>query len=802
MHRALSTPHNCPQTRRGARSATGALRLGALALLGLGVAHGSRSDTRRDVFRQLDELLPTPNDQRAASGAPGSQYWQQQVDYVIDVSLDDATQRLTGSERITYHNESPDELRYLWVSLDPNIYSPSSHARQTEGAPDLLGQSYEALRKRFEALGFDGSCQVLAVRDALGAPLHHTIVDTMMRVDLPAPLRSGQKVELSIDWTYAINESRLVSGRTGFERFPEDGNQLYELAQWFPRLCAYTDYQGWQNKQFLGRGEFTLEFGDYLVRITVPEDHVVAATGTLQNPTDVLKPAWRERLAAAQTAERPVLIITREEAEANEASRATGTKTWVFAAQNVRDFAWASSRKFLWDAVLHPVKDGHPVWAMSYWPKEGEPLWSRYSTHSIVHTLDVYSEHCFPYPYPVAISVNGPVGGMEYPMLCFNGPRPEKDGTYSKSTKYGLISVIIHEVGHNWFPMIVNSDERQWTWMDEGLNTFVQYLAEQTWEPRYPSRRGEPNDIVGYMASAEQVPIMTNSESILQFGNNAYGKPATALNILRETVMGRELFDFAFREYSRRWMFKRPQPADLFRTLEDASAVDLDWFWRGWFYTTEHVDLAVSGVRLFTLDSGDPEVEKERRRAERDARPVTLSQERFSGAPKRSDRFPELLDFYNRFDELDITTTDVKAFDELRERLSDEDEALLTQDLHFYVIDVENEGGLVAPLAFDVTWEDGTVEHVRVPAEIWRSNSERVSKLVIGKQPLTKVVLDPRLESADTDLADNTWPRAIPETRVRLRESRGDEGPQNPMQAARDEAERLKQRVPTPAGDQ
>jgi hypothetical protein len=770
-----------------------------LVLLGLGVARGG-SDGRRDVFRQLAEVLPTPNEQRTASGAPGHRYWQQRVDYVIDVTLDDKNQRIEGSERITYHNHSPDELRYLWVALDPNIYAPGSHNRSTETAPDLVQQSYEALRSRFAALGFDGSCEIGAVRGADGVGLPHTIVGTQMRVDLPEPLRTGERCELSIDWSYAINESKLVRGRTGFERF-EDGNQLYEIAQWFPRLCAYTDYQGWQNKQFLGRGEFTLEFGNYLVRITVPEDHVVASTGTLQNPDAVLKPEWRERLAQARTADRPVPIITREEAERNEASRAEGVRTWIFAAENVRDFAWASSRKFLWDAVLHPVGGGAPVWAMSYWPKEGDPLWGQYSTHAIVHTLDVYSAHCFPYPYPVAISVNGPVGGMEYPMLCFNGPRPEKDGTYSATTKYDLISVIIHEVGHNWFPMIVNSDERQWTWMDEGLNTFVQFLAEQTWEPRYPSERGEPKDIVAYMSSADQVPIMTNSESIAQLGPNAYGKPATALNVLRETVMGRELFDFAFREYSRRWMFKRPEPADLFRTLEDASAVDLDWFWRGWFYTTDHVDVALTNVRLFTLDTADPEVEKERRRKERDAAPVTLSRERFGAEPKRSDRFPELLDFYNRFDELDITSADVRAYEDLLARLGDDDEALLSQGLAFYVLDFVNEGGLIAPLAFDVFWQDGSVQHVRAPAEIWRVDATRVSKLLIGTQPLTKVVLDPRLESADVDRSDNVWPREAVETRVRLRETPPPGATQNPMQAAKEEADRLRQRSPSTSAE-
>ena len=582
-------------------------RLVSALVLAAAVGTATAFDAEReDKFRQLEEILPTANAYRTASGAPGHAYWQQKVDYVIDVRLDDENQRIEGSERITYHNNSPDTLTYLWVQIDPNIFAPESHAVGIQTAPDMESQSYRRLAGLLARREFDGGAEITAVLGADGAPLAHTINDTMMRVDLPGPLASGEHFELSIDWNYAINDSSLIRGRTGYEFFEDDGNYLYEIAQWFPRLAAYTDENGWQNKQFLGSGEFTLEFGDYLVRITAPDDHVVASTGVLQNPEEVLSPTQRARLAQAETTDVPIFIVTPEEAEANESSSPSGEKTWVFAAENVRDFAFASSRKFIWDAILRPVEGTDPVWCMSYWPKEGEPLWSRYSTHSIMHTLDVYSRHTFPYPYPVAISVNGPVGGMEYPMICFNGPRPEEDGTYSARTKYGLITVIIHEVGHNYFPMIVNSDERQWTWMDEGLNTFLQYIAEQEWEENYPSRRGEPKDIVGYMTSANQVPIMTNSESILQFGANAYGKPATALNILRETVMGRELFDFAFKEYANRWRFKRPQPADLFRTLEDASAVDLDWFWRGWFYSTDHTDISIENLALYTIDTRDP----------------------------------------------------------------------------------------------------------------------------------------------------------------------------------------------------
>ena len=490
-----------------------------------------------DKFRQLEELLPTPNEQRAASGAPGHAYWQQKVDYVIDVRIDDEEQRLIGRERITYENRSPDVLRYLWLQLDANIFAPDSMSQRSATAPSFDRMSPTGMKRLLARRTFDGSMDVTRVEGANGQPLEHTIVDTTMRVDLPRPLRPGETFVFDVDWDYRINRADEVRGRTGCEYFEEDGNYLYEMAQWFPRLCQYTDVRGWHHKPFIGRGEFSLEFGDYLVRITVPADHVVASTGVLQNPGEVLTPTQRERLREAANAETPVFIVTPEEAKQNEGSRADAERTWEFAAENVRDFAFATSRKFIWDAMQHRVGT-QDVWCMSYYPNEGEPLWSRYSTHAIAHTLDVYSRFSFDYPYPVAISVNGPVGGMEYPMICFNGPRPEDDGTYSKRTKYGLISVIIHEVGHNYYPMIINSDERQWTWMDEGLNTFVQFIAEQEWEEEYPSRRGDPRRIIEYMRSENQVPIMTNSESIQQFGSNAYAKPATALNILRETVLG------------------------------------------------------------------------------------------------------------------------------------------------------------------------------------------------------------------------------------------------------------------------
>lgn len=750
------------------------LRLTAVLLLaytGIGpTVHAQvRNDKygQRDVFRQLDEIWPTANAFRTASGAPGPGYWQQQVDYTIDVRIDDEKQTLTGTEQIRYANRSPDTLRYLWLQLDANLFAPDADAVTTATAPSMERMSVGALRRLVARESFDGGVKIDFVRDLQGKELTYVIVKTMMRIELPRPLAPGESVSFEIGWHYQINDARLIGGRTGYEYFPEDGNYIYEIAQWFPRLAAYTDNRGWQHKQYLGRGEFTLELGDYLVRITVPDDHVVAATGVLLNPDQVLSQQQRQRLKQARTAKKPVFIVTPEEAKANEKSRSKTLKTWIFKADRVRDFAFASSRKFIWDAQGHDV-EGNRVLAMSFYPKEGEPLWSRYSTHAIIHTLNVYSRYTFPYPYPVAISVNGPIGGMEYPMICFNGPRPEPDGTYPERTKYALISVIIHEVGHNYFPMIVNSDERQWTWMDEGLNTFLQYLSEQEWQENYPSRRGEPKLIVPYMRSRAQVPIMTQSDSILQFGNNAYAKPATALNILRETVLGRELFDYAFKEYARRWRFKRPTPADFFRTMEDASGVDLDWFWRGWFYSTDHVDLSIENLQIYTLDKGDPDENARRRTEEKQRQPETLSQQRNRDLPKRVDRFPELKDFYDRLDKDEVSQAERTAYQRFLKRLTKEERALIDQRRFFHVVEIKNVGGLVMPVILELEFEDGSKEEVRIPAEIWRRDSHSVRKLLIRPKPVRSVTLDPHLETADVDRANNYFPRRPVKSRFKI----------------------------------
>ncbi len=736
------------------------LSLVALSSLGL-----SSQNVNTSKFRQLGQELPTPNVYRTASGAPGHEYYQQQADYNMSIRLDDETQRIYGEETITYTNNSPDELRYLWVQLDQNMRAQNSMTQQIKTGDifnDRTGKPKTAFYKikNNQFYDFDGGFKLEYVQTTSGSNLRYTINNTMMRVDLPSPLRKGQSFSFKIKWWFNINDRMDIGGRSGYEYFEEDDNYLYTIAQFFPRMAVYNDVEGWQNKQFLGQGEFTLPFGDYRVSITVPTDHVVASTGTLTNASRVLNSTQRARLAKAEKSfDDPVIIVTQDEAIEAEQNKSNSTKTWVFEAENVRDFAFATSRKFIWDAQAVDI-NGKTTMAMSYYPKEGNPLWEQYSTRVVAHTLKVYSKFTVDYPYEKAISVHTKWIGMEYPMICFNGGRPEADGTYSEATKYGMIGVIIHEVGHNFFPMIINSDERQWTWMDEGLNTFVQYLTEQEWDHVYPSRRGPAHKIVPYMSGPkdEMVPIMTNSESVLQFGNNAYGKPATALNILRETVMGRDLFDYAFKEYSRRWAFKHPSPADLFRTMEDASGVDLDWFWRGWFYTTDHVDISLKDVQWYQMSTQNPDIEKpfkEVKAAEADAH---IGKPRNSVIRTMVDEVPETRDFYNSYNPYTVSEADREAYNRYRDRLTAEEAALLDAGHHFYGLTFENQGGLIMPLVLRFTLEDGQEEVIRIPAEVWIKNEEEFTKWFNFKQPVVQITLDPFLEMADTDRSDNYWP--------------------------------------------
>ncbi|MBL4639262.1 MAG: M1 family metallopeptidase [Kordiimonadaceae bacterium] len=727
-----------------------------------------------DKFRQLDESWPTPNDQRIASGMPGPKYWQQQADYKIKVELNDDNQTITGSEIITYKNNSPHILRYIWVRLDQNRFAKHSDDHLTQPAKSTTRMSFAALRHEKYRQEFEGGFDISAVTDARGKPLEYSIVRTMMRIDLPKPLKAGASVKFGIVWSYKIIESKQVPiKRSGFDHFKTDGNNINNLGQWYPRVAGYTDVKAWNNRTFYGLGEFQTEFGTFDVEITVPSDHIVAGTGELQNSKDVLTKDQRDRLVKARASDRPVFIVTREEALAAQVDQAKTKKTWKFKAKKVRDFAFATSRKFVWDAMGYKQEeDGRTIMAMSFYPEEGMPLWDKYSTEAIVHTLEVYSKYTFPYPYPVAQSINSATSGMEYPMVSFNPRRPKEDDdgnrTYSRATKYGLIGVIIHEVGHNYFPMIINTPERDWFWMDEGFNTFMQSLAHREWEEGWPGNLGAPEAIIPFMMSKNQVPVMTDPESLLQFGANAYLKPAVAFNILRETVMGREAFDHAFKEYARRWKFKRPYPADFFRTMEDASGYDLDWFWRGWFYTTDHVDIALERVTWGTVNTKDPDVEMAYKKAnDAEAGDPKIVEAHKSDRRRALDR-PELQDFYNKNDKYSVADKDREKYKKYVDGLADWERELLKTAENFYFLEFTNKGGLVMPVIVEIEYVDGEKEMRRWPAELWRRNPNSVIKLVTSAKEIKSVTLDPKRETADVDTENNYWPRRAVRTRVEL----------------------------------
>lgn len=728
-----------------------------LACLLLSVTlYAQNGSNHGNKFEQLGQILQDPNMYRSASGAPGPKYWQQRADYDIDVTLDEKDQRIKGNELITYFNNSPDPLTYLWLQLDENQYVSKYDMNKQNSS--TVGDKLNA--KDIHNLMNDSTPfgdNIEKITDASGKDLKFTINQTMMRIELPTALKSGEKFAFRVKWNYKMINRIEHWGRGGFEYFKEDSNYLFTVAQWYPRMCVYSDWQGWNNKQFTGTAEFALAFGNFKVRMTVPADHIIGATGQCDNYDKVLTAAQLNRWKQAQSANEPIEIVLLDEAKKSETDSTTKTKTWSFHAENVRDFAWISSPKLIWDAMQVNI-EGNKVMAMSYYPKEAYNLYRKFSTKVVANTLRVYSKHTIAYPYPVAISCEA-ANGMEYPMICFNFGRTEKDGTYSESTKNGMIGVVTHEVGHNFFPMIVNSDERQWTWMDEGINSFCQYLAEQEWDNNFPSRRGPPSKMVDYMKlQKDQLePIMTNGENLAQRGNNAYGKPATALNILRETIMGRELFDYAFKEYAKRWAFKHPTPTDFFRTMEDASAVDLDWFWRGWFYGIDPCDISIEKVTLFKMDSKNPEIENANRKADYEREETNISRTRNKAEGKsvveQDTAAQDLYYTYDKFASSDAAKDDFKSF---YASLNADEKKLYDANLNLYQIEFKNIGGLIMPIILQLNFADGTSKMERIPANIWRMNENSVKKVFVTDKEVVSFVLDPFKETADIDESNNT----------------------------------------------
>ncbi len=722
--------------------------------------------TNNNKFKQLYDEFSTPNMYRSASGAPGAAYYQQQADYKMDLELDDVNAKLSGNETITYTNNSPDALKYLWVQLDQNMRAKDSKTPLIEGSGIAPAQMAGSFANSYMTDGFDGGFNIQEVKDANGKPLTHMINRTMMRIELPQAMKTGDKFTFSIKWWYNINDHVNGRGRSGYEYFADSDNRNYVIAQFYPRMAVYSDVEGWQNSQFWGRDEFALPFGNFEVNITVPADHILDGTGKLMNRKEVFSKEMMKRYNKAKKSfDEPVIIVSQKEAEKKEKTKSKEKKTWKLYAENVRDFGFATSRKYIWDMMAVKI-GGKDVMAVSMYPKEGNPLWEQWSTKAVASTLKSYSRMTFDYPYHKAISVHAKQQGMEYPMICWNYGRPDKDGNYSDRTKFGMMSVIIHEVGHNFFPMIVNSDERQWTWMDEGLNTFVQYVAEQDfgkWYPdalsegqtSYPSRRGPAANIVNYMGGDQDyiAPIMTKGLNTHQFGNNAYGKPGTALNILRETVMGPELFDYAFREYAQRWMFKHPTPEDFFRTMEDASAFDLDWYWRGWFYTTDFVDIGVKEVKKFYV-SGEPtervkQMAKARGMKLSDLPPLVFMVEEGSEEYKEEMKKGTLLE----------NSPSLKEY--VMDNFSAEERAKMKEPKYFYNVTFEKPGGLVMPIIVEYTYSDGTSKTETYPAQIWRLNDSEVSKAVASDKEIVGIKVDPKMETADVDTSNNSWPKEV-----------------------------------------
>ena len=719
--------------------------------------------TNQNKFKQLYDEFATPNMFRTGSGAPGPAYYQQQADYKMDIEIDDVDAKLYGNETITYTNNSPDELKYLWVQLDQNMRARDSKTPLIGSSGIAPASSSSRAVKSYLKEAFDGGFNIEHVKDINGKDLAHTINRTMMRVELPKSMKSGDKFSFQIKWWYQINNHQVDGGRSGYEYFEENDNRIYVMAQFYPRMAVYNDVEGWQNSQFWGRDEFALPFGDFDVNITVPADHILDGTGYLVNREEVFTKDMMKRYKKAKKSyDEPVMIVTQAEAEKTEKTKSKDKRTWKLSAQMVRDFGFATSRKFLWDMMAVKVGD-KDVMAVSMYSKEGNPLWEQWSTKAVASTLKSYSRLTFDYPYHKAISVHAPMG-MEYPMICYNFGRPDKEGKYSDRTKYGMISVIIHEVGHNFFPMIVNSDERQWTWMDEGLNTFSQYVAEQDfgeWYPKalspndktYPSRRGPAKNIVRYMGGNQDyiAPIMTKGLNTYQFGNNAYGKPATALNILRETIMGRELFDYSFREYAQRWMFKHPTPEDFFRTMEDASAVDLDWFWRGWFYTTDYTDIGIKEVKKFAVTATPNENGKQ-------------LAERYNRDPNSLVYFIE--EGAEGYDDAMKNAASIDNLPTVKEYIMDnftpeEQKELKKAPKYFYEVTFDKPGGLVMPIIVEFTYADGTKERETYPAQVWRLNDKEISKAIASEKEIVSILVDPDLETADVDTTNNSWSKEV-----------------------------------------
>jgi hypothetical protein len=622
----------------------------------------------KTIFSPLD--LPAPNAQREGSGAPGPGYWQQQVDYSIDATVEPETRLVSGKGRVTYHNNSPDALDYLWLHLEQNSF-------RDDGLASAVSPRGPDGKRRGGSDGYT----ISAVKGVDGAELKFTPMDLVARLDLPAPLPPGGTFSWDMEWSFKIPDG--VYRRFGLEKVEQ--GKIVEVAQWFPCVAVYDDVYGWNTLPYIGSGEFYTNFGDYDVRISVPREDLVVATGVLQNPTEVWTAEQQARWEKAKSSTETVMIRSADEVGKAETRPAgDGPLTWHFKASKVRTFAFAASDAFILDAAS---LDGTPdsTLCVSAYPKEATPNWT-HSTQMLRTAMGGFNERWSKFPWPVMTNVNGPERGMEYPQIIFCGSRRDERSLYG---------VTAHELGHNWFPMVVNTDERRHGWMDEGFNTFIDYYSAWDWfsEPDQDAinRRGSGNPSSGgtLMRSTQVLPIDTPPDRLTGGLNGAlsYGKTAQGLVLLRESILGPERFDAAFRTYIRRWSFKSPQPSDFFRSMDDAAGMDLAWFWREWFQETDVLDQAIGSVvqplAAWHKDTGE------------------------------------------------WTWTPGKVV-------------------------VENRGDMVMPLVFRVTFEGGEQRTVTLPVDIW-NNTNRWTEPIPASAKITSVVIDPETAFPDMDRTNNTW---------------------------------------------
>lgn len=734
------------------------IRFCQFLMLPLAIAVSAVAHAEATPFSPLGSLVDPPSATRGADGRPTSTYWQQHIAYDIDATLDVERRVINAQAELRYTNNAPQALDAIWFEISPEATTKDAiaHRSATINVDSASVRDLRGLREQEER---GGGLVVSSVADSEDRPLAFEARGTQLRVALPRPLASGQTVRIKLAWRVALVDLDRKGGRTGYMLL-SSGDPIFHIAQWYPQPVAFTDYGGWRNVPFVDHGEFAPELGDYNVSLTLPAGQLVAATGVLTNEADVLTGVERTRLARLRQGKVTEIVTA---AEAATKRRSSETRTWRFAARNVRDFALAASLRYRWDATLAGTS---AVRAMTFYPSEASALWRPLALPAIGHALDVYGRMTFDYPYPVVQAAFGPNDGMEHTMLAFSRYPPDgPNGTYSRERKRDFLWVLTHEVGHNWFPLIVNSDERAWTWMDEGLTSYLETLATLEWSGDYTTRPNLPAMLGAEREATGRQPPMTPANAVVDLFPTQYHRPAAALQVLRELVLGRETFDRAFRAYARAWMFKRPTPGDFFRTINQESGADLDWFWRAWFFSTDHVDLSLERVAALRLVA----VPADAIPAPADATPpanLTVLRNAAEGRRLMVEQVPRLADAYDRIPERTLAgaTPSAHAVVDVQRTLD-----ALGQGGVFYELDIRNRGGVVSPVPIRIDYRDGTSERYVVPVELWFGDTKRAQHILWRAKSIRSVTLDPDAATGDVDRGNNGGAVPVTEATMRVR---------------------------------